>query len=316
MQQNSKGFNGWTQLAILLGLLGVSIILGGLISIPIWKIMTGGSVLNIEADMLKPQNATAVKVLQAISTFFTLFIPAIAFSKICYKKGFKFLGYNQSVIPKQVLIILIIMLCSMPLISYLQELNKIIPLPSTWRASFDRMEDNYSKQIAVMADVKSWGQYITSLIIIAFLPAVFEETFFRGALQGMLTRWWRSPWAAIIVTSIFFSLIHMSWYGFIARAVLGILLGTIFYYTRSLWLSITAHFINNAVYVTIMFALSQQGKPLDVNTTEPHIPIWAGVISLLIVLMLLISLIRSVPPYTEDLIESIESENPFDNEEA
>ena len=312
MKSNDKGFSGWSQLAILLGLLGISIIISGVISIGIWKLMTHGSIFNMQTDMMKPENATAVQVLQSVSTFFTLFFPGVVFSLICYRRSFKFLGYQQEIIPRQLLIIFLIMLCSMPLISALQDLNKMIPIPSHWKATFDRMEKKYSEQIEIIAQVKNWGQYIVSLIVIAFLPAVFEETFFRGALQNMLVRWWKSPWAAIIVTSILFSAIHLSWYGFMARAALGILLGAIFYYTKSLWLSIAAHFINNATYVTIMFALSRSGKPIDPNSAEPHIPMWAGLISLAIVFLLLVSLIRSTPAPSDEFLT--ETDNPFENE--
>jgi len=45
------------------------------------------------------------------------------------------------------------------------------------------------------------------------------------------------------VTSIIFSIIHLSFYGFLVRFALGIVLGFIFYYSGSLWLSILFHFL-------------------------------------------------------------------------
>ena len=55
------------------------------------------------------------------------------------------------------------------------------------------------------------------LVVMAFFPALFEEIFFRGAMQELLERWWKKPLLAVIFTSIVFSLIHMSVYLFLSR---------------------------------------------------------------------------------------------------
>jgi membrane protease YdiL (CAAX protease family) len=85
--------------------------------------------------------------------------------------------------------------------------------------------------------------------------------------------WFRNPWIAIILTSIIFSAIHMSYYGFLARAMLGVVLGLIYYYGKSIWLNILAHFLNNAVAVTYLYISSLKGK-LTKDALEDHFPIW------------------------------------------
>ena len=57
----------------------------------------------------------------------------------------------------------------------------------------DAAEKTYNDQVMVMAQIKTWGQYIVSVFVIAFLPAVFEETFFRGGIQQLLgeARYWQ-----------------------------------------------------------------------------------------------------------------------------
>ena len=83
-------------------------------------------------------------------------------------------------------------------------------------------------------------------MVIAFLPALFEETLFRGGMQNLFSRWFKKPLLAIVVTSIIFSAIHGSYLGFLSRFALGFLLGWIYYRTGNIWLNIIGHFFNNA----------------------------------------------------------------------
>jgi hypothetical protein len=112
-------------------------------------------------------------------------------------------------------------------------------------------------------------------------PAIFEEAFFRGGMQNILQKWTRNPWLAIGLTSLVFSAIHFSYYGFIPRLALGVVLGLLFHYSGSLWLSIAGHFFNNALVVTQIYILTLQGKSID-QAMEETGPIWVGLLTLLI----------------------------------
>lgn len=310
---HGKGYNGWSQLAILLGLAGGGIIVGGLASIPVWQMMTHSGILNIEKDMLKPENASAAQALQVVSAFFVFFIPAVLFAYICYRKPWSFLGFKEKLNSRNLLITIALILCSIPMIGLLEYINRAIPLPAATRARFDAMEKTYNETVLVMVQLKTWGQYLVSLAIIALLPALTEELLFRGGLQNLLTRWIKSPWAAIIITSILFSAVHASWYGFIVRFALGIVLGLIYYYTRNIWLNILAHFINNAIVVTSLFFVARHGGKVDM-TAENGYPLWLGIIGLGLVI-LLIRLLKTGNPkvaFDDHDMDQFDSNNPFD----
>src|SRR5205085_7435623 len=134
-------------------------------------------------------------------------------------------------------------------------------------------------QEAAFIQINSLPRYILSLFIIALLPAIFEETFFRGGLQNFLTRWFKSPWVAILLTSIIFSIIHLSYYGFFVRFALGVILGFIFYYSGSLWLSILFHLLFNGLQVTALYAFSQSGSAKVIKDPEQNFPLWMGIIA-------------------------------------
>jgi membrane protease YdiL (CAAX protease family) len=306
----NKGYSGLGQLGILIGLVGVGLVIGSLISIGIWMAMTGQGAMTMQQDMLNPKNAGAIKVVQAISTLFGFFIPAVAYAFISFRNGWHALGFGNKIVWKLAGISLLIILCSGPLIDAVTTLNKAIPISPSAKAFFDTMEKAYEDQVKVIAEVKSLSQYLLSLIMIALLPALFEEVLFRGGMQNLLHRWWKNPWLAIIVTSIVFSAIHGSWYGFFPRVVLGMLLGGIFYATQNIWYSIIVHFLNNAAVVTYMYYLTANSKPISL-ATETSFPWWVGLISLGVLVVLFRFLKKSSEQQVPQEI-FYEHTNPFD----
>jgi uncharacterized protein len=148
------------------------------------------------------------------------------------------------------------------------------------------MEKTYAEQIMLMSNLTGWGEYIVSIIIIAFFPAVFEEMFFRGALQSTLHRWIKNyPWIAIVITSIFFSLIHLSIYLFLSRLFLGVALGWIFYKSRNVWIGIFIHFVNNTFALTQVFYLKQTGGKIDPAQLETDTPWWGVLIGTVVLVV-------------------------------
>jgi membrane protease YdiL (CAAX protease family) len=114
---------------------------------------------------------------------------------------------------------------------------------------------------------------------------------------------------------LFFSFVHASYYGFLARAGLGMILGYMFYYSKSLWLPIIAHFINNAFAVTMMYYMNKQGT-LTTKALDERFPIWYGVIALGLIVALMIVFrneSKKLGTYYLDNTET-KSSNPFEND--
>lgn len=277
----------------------------------VWSAMTGQGIMNMQQDMLNPKFATAVKVFQAVSTFFIFLLPAVVYAFFCYRNGTLALGFRNHFNIKIFGICILVLVASTPTIEALGLLNKAIPLSPATRMRFDKLEKSYEEQVKVIAEVKTVGQYIFSLIMIALMPAVFEEILFRGGMQNMFTRWWKSPWAAIIVTSILFSAIHGSWYGFLPRIGLGIILGAVFAYTHNIWYNIALHFINNATVVTIMYLDTMNNKAPQV-TTESSFPWWTAFFSVA-ALVLLFKWIKNTSKEQAPQEIFFDRHNPFAN---
>ena len=283
IDRNSRNFSFPRQLGILIGLIGGGMVLGGFISVGMWLGMTGKPILSMGTDMLNPKYFNEIMWIQVISTFFTFFLPVYFFALICYKNPSKFIGFNTNINFKQIVIVLAILILTFPLSGALAELNKIIPIPKNWEIYFKAKEAERAAQEAALININSFSRYILSMIVIGLLPAIFEEVCFRGGIQNILTRWFKSPWPAIIITSVIFSAVHISYYGFLVRFILGVVLGLIFYYSGNLWLSILVHFLYNGLQVTALYLATTAGNKTS-KDIEENFPMWAGIIALVFII--------------------------------
>jgi membrane protease YdiL (CAAX protease family) len=268
---------------------GVGLIVGGLVSfIPLLgKIhlsdLKHGSSVELMNNLLKPENATALRWSQCISTLFLFFLPPVFYAWTCHKKAFMHLGFTHYLDTNKVLIVLLIMLACLPVVGALQELTEMLPWSKAMLAQFKAAEDGYNKEVAVIARMNNFSDYIISVMVIAFLPALFEETLFRGALQNLLSRWSKMPIMSIIITAIIFSAVHGSYLGFLSRFALGFVLGWIYYRTGNIWLNIIAHFFNNAFAITVLYSRSVAGQKIDPSKIDDHFPLWIGMIGIVAV---------------------------------
>lgn len=310
-ERNSKNIGYPSQLAILIGLTGGGLIIAAMASFAIWSMMTGQSFPLREEDILQPKYYNVNMVLQAVSTFFIFFVPVHFFAAICYRKPLQYMGFNFRFNFKQILLVIGILILTFPLSGSLGTLNKILPISQYWAAKFKAMEVAREAQEAALININSFSKYIISLLVIGLLPAVFEETFFRGGVQNLLTRWFKGPWVAIIFTAIIFSLIHLSYYGFLVRFALGMVLGFIFYYSGSLWLNILLHFLFNGIQVTALYVMTMNGVK-DKNV-EDNFPIWIGLIALALLVYLFKIFKQTSTIKQSQYIEEITLDDEFHN---
>ena len=296
------------QFGILSGMTIGGIIVGSLISVIIWFIMTGTSMPMTASAIMQPKFYNVNMTIQAVSTFFLFFLPIYFFALICYQRPLQYIGFSTSVTQKQVVIVIFILLITFPLSSGIASFNKWIPIPVKWSTYFTQKEAERAAEEAALIQITSFSRYIISMIGIAFLPAVFEETFFRGGLQKLFTNWFKGPFIAIILTSIIFSLIHISYYGFLVRFALGVILGLVYYYSGSIWLNIIMHFLFNGLQVTLLYIYKQDpGKP-DIETGFNP---WFAVISFFLIIYLFTRFIK-ISDASKRQLASIADDDDFD----
>ncbi len=167
-----------------------------------------------------------------------------------------------------------VILCGIPAINLLAEWNNAITLPEQFSAIEQWMraqEANAAQLTQKLLTTDSVLGYFGNLLVMAFLPAVCEELFFRGLIQNTILR--RNIHVAIWLTAILFSGAHLQFYGFFPRIMLGAMLGYTVYWSGSILPAMMAHFVNNATVVSFAFFAKNSEMLNRIGTGEQWI--WA-----------------------------------------
>ena len=248
----------------------------------------------ISADVgelnFSPENISQLKTMQLISSVFIFIIPPLLSSYFDNDQYLKELGFNSKFKRQNILIILMIILFSQPLVAYCMQLNldfinSISDYIPKVVKSMKQMEEDAKLLTEGFLKMDNIGDLLFNLFLIAIIPAIGEEMFFRGVIQKKLKNILRNPHIAILITSFIFSAIHMQFFGFLPRFFLGIILGYLFYYSGNLWMSVIAHFINNALAVLLMYLPFSEKINTDISQLEnTEISMMQATIFLVIVL--------------------------------
>jgi len=129
-------------------------------------------------------------------------------------------------------------------------------------------EEELKELTEYLTRFSSVGGLLVGLIVIAVLPAVGEELVFRGVVQPKLYKLLGNHHVAIWLAALLFSAIHLQFYGFFPRLLLGVLFGYLFHWSGNLWYAIFAHFVNNGFTLVMLYLYQQDVTDLDMEATE------------------------------------------------
>jgi uncharacterized protein len=210
------------------------------------------------------------KLVQAISSVLLFILPVYLFARFTFTGNYGyFLGFRNAERSNMYVLSILGIFLAMPFVFWLGDLNQRIPLPQ----DLIKMEEASSHQMAAFLKLRGPLDIIINVFIIALLPAVCEELFFRSGLQRIIIHITRKPWAGIVLTAVLFSALHMQFMGFLPRMFLGFVLGAFYWFSGSIYTSMIAHFVNNAVQV---IAASYAPKYIEKN---PETPVLAAIVS-------------------------------------
>jgi membrane protease YdiL (CAAX protease family) len=268
MQQNNTNISPGQQFIIFIGIALISVTIFSVIGFALLYPFFGINLLqtpDILSELELPHVLNATKFLQLINAIGLFIIPSILFAFLIHKNGTNYLKLNRGCNVVLFLIIPLLMMASQPIINLTAEINKHLELPEFLKSIeiwMQRLENNaevITKAFLAGSDIST---YLYNLFLIAVIPAIGEELMFRGIVQRILHDWTKNIHIAIWISAILFSAMHFQFYGFLPRMLMGALFGYIFYLSGSLWIPILAHFINNALAVSLHF-LMNRGYNID-----------------------------------------------------
>ena len=211
-------------------------------------------------------SATYIRITQAFSTIGTFLVPALLFA---YSQDGKWFHYNKADRRPYYLLVnvtLVLSIVILPIVAILNQWNQALTLPESMSGleeAMKRLEAKSEDILQLLTFNHTYATLAANLLVLALLPAVCEEFLFQGTLQVFISDKSGKPHLAIWLTAFIFSTIHFQFYGFIPRLLLGAYLGYLFYWSRSLWLPILAHFLHNALSILVEFTLAGRGILTD-----------------------------------------------------
>jgi membrane protease YdiL (CAAX protease family) len=218
-----------------------------------------GSLGESSVPQIDPNNTLLIvflKVMQVILVAITFIVPVILFSSVIRSEKIKFLQLQKFPKWQGLIIALTICIIALPLVSYTAEWNSTVHFPDSLKniESWMRIKENAANEtIKIFFANNTLGNMISNLFVVAFMAGLSEEIFFRGFIQKLFIENKINHHLAIWITAILFSAIHLQFFGFVPRVLLGAVLGYLYFYSGNLWLSIIAHTVNNGFAVVMAY---------------------------------------------------------------
>jgi len=228
-----------------------------------------------------PSSINLMKISQLILSVGVFIFPPFVLAFLCSKKPLAYLWLNQKTSWLDAGYVILFMLIIIPFVNLLGEMNQQLVLPKFMaglESTLKSMEDQANKLVEQMLQVHGYAALLFNVFLIALLPAIGEELFFRGALIRVFQNW-KGMIPAIWIVAILFSTIHLQFYGFVPRLLMGAFFGYLILWSGNIRLAVIAHFINNVVAVLFYYFKFNGIKLPDIDSIGTGNTLWIGIAS-------------------------------------
>lgn len=196
----------------------------------------------------------AMRIASVLQSIFQLILPALLTALLVTRMPADFLRLRSGFSIGMLIWAFVILMLSTPAMNFIINWNNEMSLPESMSGLeewFRNSEDRAVHSLAVLQGQHNVINLIVSILIMGLLAGFGEELFFRGAFQRLLTTGGVNRHVAVWSVAFVFSAIHFQFYGFVPRLLLGAYLGYLLVWSKSLWLPIAIHALNNTLYVTL-----------------------------------------------------------------
>ena len=220
----------------------------------------------VMSDLDAPNALNIMRVIQTLSSIGAFILPPFLIAYLFSQQPLHYLGLSKLPRKNSMLLVVAAMILITPLINFLGEINSHLHLPSFLTSVEDWMRESEDKAAVItkkFLEMNSSMDLFINLIMIGLIPAIGEELVFRGVVQKIFSQWSKNVHIGIWSAAFLFSAMHMQFYGFLPRMMLGGLLGYLYVWSGSLWLPIIGHFVNNAGAVLMSYFFQRGDLKFD-----------------------------------------------------
>lgn len=249
----------WGKMLLLLGLILMFSILtafGGLLIGKYWLNTDFVSLATVISNPTTESSINFSRFYQFINQLGVFIFPVFLYTFLVSNSSFKYLSMSNKPLLINLILSITIVFTILPFLNYISILNMNMELPESM-ASIEKWmmlkEEQASLLLGAFLKTNSISGLLINLVVIGLLPAIGEELLFRGVILRLFKEAFRNIHVAVFISALLFSLVHLQFYGFFPRLLLGLVLGYLFIYTKNLWTPIAFHLVNNSATVIIYY---------------------------------------------------------------
>ncbi|MDE6803168.1 MAG: CPBP family intramembrane metalloprotease [Muribaculaceae bacterium] len=235
-------------------------------------------------------------IVQSIMAFI---VPTLVVERCLGYSPMNFSGLSERPAITDILWVLVIYICGYTALGQIIAYNEALHFPESLKGfeqTLRSWEENAAATTSLILDTSTVGGLIAGILVVGVLTGLAEEVFFRGGIQSILARSGCNIHIAIWGAAVIFSALHMQFFGFIPRLLLGAFFGYLLYWSGSLWPGIFAHALNNSLYVTAVW-LEKRGvmnqEVLETVVVSQGFP-WLALCSALVSVIVISVAMRSM----------------------
>ena len=281
--------SSWSQLFFLWLFFVVGLFISSLLVVMLaFFFIEGGNIYDIAS--LLAESPDYLRISQLVQQVLLFFIPACFCAYLFNKNTSSYLKINQKPPINQTTFAVFLIFTIQPFISFTSYYNRHMKLPefmSGVEVWFQNSENAAMMMLERLLAGNSIETLVFNLFIVAVVAAIVEEFFFRGVLQQIINKITNNYHWAIWITAFIFSAVHMQFYGFVPRLLLGALLGYLFVFSGSLWVPIIVHFINNAAGVLLYYFYKGTPQYESIENIGAKDMWWTAVLSFVLTAIIL-----------------------------
>ena len=219
-----------------------------------------GLIVTAVIELMAPDcELLAMLTLQDVLAFIA---PAVAAMALFYRRPLHAMCLDRAPSWLAIAVVVIFYILSLPAMNWIVAANEAISLPS-WMSGIEQtmrtLEENAANTTQDLLNFSTLPELIVRLLVIGFMAGLSEEMLFRGAMLRTMQDSRLGLHAVVWITAIIFSALHLQFFGFVPRMLLGVWLGYLLVWTRSLWVPIIAHTLNNSNVVLLKY-LANKGE--------------------------------------------------------
>jgi len=243
--------------------------------------------LGINGTAVHVNSTASVRWEECIDAIGAMLLPCLLFAQLTHADPLGFIGLKPTRTSWFFPVAFLLAFLCIPMVQVLAQWNEQWHLPGIfsgmdkWMRETEDQNDTLINRILAMPRP---SDLVSNLIVMALVPALCEEVFFRGIIQKGFIRVTGRPMLGILIGALVFSALHFQFLGFFSRAALGMILGLLYWYSGSLWPGILAHFTYNGVQVVYFYIQQRQSNthPSPFFDDKAVMPVSYGLISAVI----------------------------------